>query len=359
MSGDHFTRNRTFRVGIGYPSDLDRSVLPTYRQVIAFFFFFQAQMTENNFPPKQDTVCQLVAAEITKIWSLARVPTIQDKSIYNKVNRLMNEVRKYLKSPKTRKRSQFPKENLLFDLSRCRCFQLLPPDQLSRVSITFCGCSPTEPWNHEFYLDQLHDRKMVLSGGTNSKLNRCDVLGWDNDVVHDLLEDNDEKGSCYPPSDDNGNDDDQEEQDDDGSPDYVPKAKRRKTDYNTNTFPLMAAASIRHGVSPRATSEIFNAGLADLGILDNFKMVDRMKMVRERKKIGEKESQQQKFNSSNLIGIAFDERKDRTAVRQAKANVIKTGKKTSIIQSTIPVISKETHCVVMGIPNNQYLDTKN
>ena len=120
-----------------------------------------------------------------------------------------------------------------------------------------------------------------------------------------------------------------------------------KSPYNTDSIDNVAMASIRYGVSARATAAIATSTLLDVGVSSDDKIIDHNKVERAKSRVMKKiqEEQESKYYDISIQGILFDGRKDITKVML----------ETDDSSQNFPGSVKEEHYSMCSEPGGEYL----
>lgn len=346
------TRRQASRPIFGLPKELSGNVLPTYSDVIKFYFWVQNINSKNSSATTKSTVndiTKVVASRVEEIWNKASIPIVSHdrvlqilRSYYDKYLKLLKPYKKRQSQIKYQKQLNSFKEEAhsrLFDIAACKCdFTTCSCDKARKVPV----CEQT------FLIDQRSMRLMFISNidkAVSEKL-KCKYKRKLASAtrIEKYKRSVQEENRCKV-------DDHQEAQDE--SDDDIPLAKIRKriqseeyvrtsdevesnlmlTSVSDNRLktprlerdlPTLARACDRHGVSDRAAAAIASAALQDFGIIspdDSQNVVDRNKIRRARQRKRNLLQKMNKDNRENLLQtLYFDGRKDHTMTNVQKGS---------------------------------------
>lgn len=323
----------------GSPSELPPNVLPTKEDVAKYMLLVQKQIEEK---PSRSLLLKAVIAHVVEqleaVWNKASIPTIQRSSITKQLHKIHDELRDIKKPPKEQqqtpsyqKKLKSFKDNykLLLDLAACKC-----------EPFDICECSkelrvPRE--ERSFLLDQRTTRKMMIGGIDNIISQR---------IKRKMVRSNPQ------PSTSRAVDHEEQVQDDlilSSTTDSEQSSqvslmsinlRVRTTERNTMDLKNLAIAVDRYQVSDRAGAAIASAVLKDYGIIADDSpedIIDRSKVRRAREMV--RKSLKPNLELTNLLGLYFDGRIDRTLTRDGNQN------KTT----------QEEHIVLIKEPSSEYL----
>ena len=160
----------------GTPAEMSQSQLPSKRDVVRHFYVFSDQDVINK--PNTSKHCKTLAGIVLGIWQRANpnIPTYSEKSLINKVNRLVTaakEINTRYKIPTKKKARGNPvlkdeaSLDTLFDISKCICpleeAICSHPSVLCRTPDCSqqhfsCVCKEKIPAEDRFYLKDQRER---------------------------------------------------------------------------------------------------------------------------------------------------------------------------------------------------------
>src|ERR1043165_2762817 len=154
------TRDSTKHSVLGQPAVLKRNQLPTSADVYRQYDYF---LKHENYDSVQKRAVS-VAQEVISIYSTASIPPIDEKSVVNRIKKLLDTVKDLAKYPSSKKTSITYQDSLksletVFDICTCKCVDsgVLEKSQ--------CTCPllkeiPAAEWS--FWLDQKTERRMYI-----------------------------------------------------------------------------------------------------------------------------------------------------------------------------------------------------
>ena len=170
------TRSDTEKFLIGQPSDLSRLMLPTNKDILCYVEYKWQISCSQNQNVKKASLFSSIANDVTEIWESASLPVMGMKQICNKISRL---VERYVAANKDQKKKNSEKVQalkkelfILFDICGCFCFKPLIKEATDQsiLDVSACSCEskiPLREW--DFYLDQMSERKLVISASVDTK----------------------------------------------------------------------------------------------------------------------------------------------------------------------------------------------
>lgn len=224
---------------LGRSKELKSNVLPTKLSVINHYNWIDVKQQNRAFLEMAD--------EILLIWQRARIPTIQKKSVFDRLKVLISKYKIIKRSYNSAKRGKYFNEKLsffkqncdnLFDIALCHCKDV-------------CNCSIPEKIK-EFLRDQRSCRKLKII--CNQK---CTIDSENMNTVSDTLEDT-------------SFDSETEEEIIDTYGEVMKKAEEKQFNkkYNIMNLQPIVEEADRYKVSMRATAAISSATLKSIGIID-------------------------------------------------------------------------------------------
>ena len=353
---------------IGFPSPFPQHVLPTKGDVRKRMLLSRESL-EQTLGKKivpLPKIIQPVVEELVSLWEKSSIPTIVEKSIQRALTNLWEGSRRGLKN-ETQKRQVEVENDLLFDISACKCKQIPCAEAQCRLETCEdvhidCKCESTKIVPKRelgFLFDQRGPRRMMMSG-TDMKVTQQLQRSEKREAAAEARKEKEEKrlridaenkkraNEEFFAEDDEGNNIGDENSDKNWEPDQpsgaIPKPKTR----NMQPLPKTGEACDRWGVSSEAAADIINTYLMELGTLTPENMstmtVDKSKLNRWRK-TGRKQLQQKEIaemTSKPVTSIYFDGKKDSTLTNIQKGDKIYT--KTII----------EDHYVILEEPGSAY-----
>jgi len=333
------TRTKTMCPVFRTPSQLSGIVLPTHESVMKYYMWWKHMLKPTNATqePTVADISEKVALEIENIWYKASIPTVSHSRMLQQIRAYHDKYMKLLKPYKGHHKDDSYKLKLynfnhssrgrLFDIATCKY----------KCQSNECHCEqdrrvPRE--EREFLEDQRTVRLMYISTvdkPASSKLqqrykrNANEVqrskkyaksasgdravavetssedksINGEDSSANFQNEINIEQESTVDQLDEVGNEVSA------GIQVYSPRRH----------MPALARACHRHMVSDRAAAAIASAVLNDFGIImpgDISKVIDKNKIRRERRKT--RKHLQEHETITNLCGLFFDGRKDKTMV---------------------------------------------
>jgi hypothetical protein len=361
MAGCHSTRKVTDCFVFGLPEELKPNVLPTYSQVMKFYFLIREQVKSSNHgkDPAFTDIANVVAERVADLWKKSSIPTISHcrivrilKSYHAKYKNILKSKNKSTESYRNKvKEFLEDAEKTLFDIATCKCH-----------SFKACSCEKDRKVPHleqPFLIDQRTVRKMII-GGIDLKVTEKLLRKQNRQSKTVLKAATSEQQFQTPKSmfespefEDCENEEFDYEMHNDEE--YTPPRSRenhsRKTKRETKVIsqmriklPTTALACDSAGIGDRPAAKIISAVLEDVGMIsDNnrSKVTDKNKIRRERKR--KRKELQCKGKPEELQALFFDGRKDKTLADQIKGN---KKHRTTVI---------EEHVVLIQEPGSEYI----
>ena len=321
------TRIQTSKFLLGHPAILPENKLPTNIDVINHARFLRntiMELGENN--PPIESYIEKNNQDVLKVWNAASIPTIQEKTVRDRVKSCYINGMKIGDTPVS-KRSEAIKENKLiwlnemFDITSCRC-----------INSDSCIC-PREFKVHErewpFLIDQRGARQMLI-GNIDPLVTRKMQRKKKSTLQHSILVEREEKRLKLMQVVDKEvvNLDDELAEDISQSTCDSSVMFHLKHDHSTSNihqFPKTLTNTIkaadRYGISDRALADLLSNFLVDLEMIteaDSSLVIDRSKIRRHRQRERHtvvRESKER--NLRNIKSLYFDVRMD----KNTKVNV--------------------------------------
>ena len=137
-SSSILTRLSTQHSVFGQPAHLPPRQLPTKEDVFRCYLWHRDNCSADELQSRRETL-KLTATDVIGVWNKASIPTIEEKSVLNKLDRLVNAGNKLQKYPLAKRQcASFQSDESsfkeLFDICSCKC---VPSGQLDRHQ---CKC---------------------------------------------------------------------------------------------------------------------------------------------------------------------------------------------------------------------------
>lgn len=321
-SGSSFLTNQNASI-IGMPSEFSELNLPSYRDVLKYYFFLSEREKEKS--KKQQSYARfspIIANKIIEIWEKINIALINRKSILKKLNTFLNKYHKEVKNiSRGNTFSVFETSlNDVFYIGKCSCKKTIP-----------CSCGLIPDALKAFMIDQHTSRQNTIP---ECVLNIVDQLS-----------------SELPDSLDPSYRFDSSQMDVASEIEFAmpvarepimckrgPYTKR----YDTINFAMMCD---RFGISDRVASCLATALFKDIGFTDENGeaiIMDKSKVGREKMKARESVRRMQN-NDSTLLAFSFDGRKNDALTRE------------EISGKYHPRVEKESHIVIVKEPGSKLL----
>ena len=97
-SSSILTRLSTQHSVFGQPAHLPQRQLPTKEDVFRCYLWHRDNCSADELQSRQETL-KLTATDVTGVWNKASIPTIEEKSVLKKLDRLVNAGNKLQKYP--------------------------------------------------------------------------------------------------------------------------------------------------------------------------------------------------------------------------------------------------------------------
>lgn len=310
-------------VSFGLASELSELNLPTYGDILRYYFFLGERSKAESKMFSYKTLTPNIVDKLIYIWSKLNIAVIERNNVTKKLNAFLD---KYYKEDKNRSKhnnafAEFINSiKKIFFIGKCKC----------NLITTECSCGLIPPHLSEFMMDQHNDRKLTIP---------------------EFMEENIEVPTTIPtatgtndPTYDPQLDVDMEMMDTAGVSEVpVEHAQRSYTQrYSAMRYAMMCD---RFGISNRVASVLATNLFEDINYKDakgNLVIMDKSKVAREKLKV--REATLRKRNEpSTIIAFSFDGRKDESLSRE----LIEERYHTSIV--------KEPHLVVLSEPNSKFI----
>ena len=329
------TRSQTHHFVFGNCNTLPTTQLPTHVDVINYYRLLLSQNPRGNRKDRFDNI----VTELGKIWERSFIPTIDEHSVYVKIDRFFTKDDAYLSIDKSKHRlehnhdkikEKFDEFNILFNISSCHCYDGFSKTDTILQSTCKCQNNLKKFRNKDdviFYLDQLGERKARI--GAQIDKNSTQKLNADieketrkeerkearlaSSLKRQRLEYSTPSTSSNIDtaiiniSDELGEMDVSDQHD----TDYTPPIKKVKVNYKR-----CIETKARYKMSDRETQAMINSTIMDLhehGLLkvhpDDI-LVGRHAVRGQRDKASEKVAYESRLNNLGLICIKFDGKKD-------------------------------------------------
>lgn len=328
----------------GTGSDLSARLLPTYDDVMKCYIFEKEILKQKTKKDQSvDEISRIISEKLQVIWAKADIPTVSSNRIIAMIKAYHQKYRNISKSMKSRSSNQTFKEKCenfkvtaqkLFDISACKC-----------KTFNDCTCTKSNKIparEQKFIEDQRNQRKMAMGSldvSTSKTLTKkrkrqvheASLLLSKNlpstSASSEIIENSDSSNVTSSTSDDD-------------FPDPFAPARKRKPVVKRATFPALAAACDRTGVSDRCAAMLSSSLMHDLGKVTS-DVIDRSKIRRERRK--QRCVEQQKSVTEPPSSLYFDGRKDVTLVQEKKG--------TKLYRRQV----SEEHITLLEEPNSKFI----
>ncbi|KAE8737193.1 hypothetical protein FOCC_FOCC017345 [Frankliniella occidentalis] len=364
------TRKQDPEYMLGSPQEMSGRVLPTYEDAMRHYYLVSGKIKaeKKGYDPAIQEVSQVVADRVEEIWASASIPVISNRGILKAVIRFVEKCRKVEKnwknpSPAVQAGVDKLREEArkLLDVAQCKCLPAKP----------LCVCSPKDIVSSDevpFLVDQRSDRKMAI-GGIDKKATMLIRRAEEKKVkkVAEVME-AEERSSAATFSANIGKKlralcakktaDEDTDVNVDADPEWrapsPPRPSSSCSDSSSSSrnkleFPSACRVAERFNLPSGAAAVFASAVLADVGVVkpeDTSLVVDRKKFSRQRQKFRSetREIELQKLRETQLLGLYFDGRQDKTQVREALPNN----------KIRVKAVTEE-HVVLLAQPGDLYL----
>ena len=347
------TRVSTKHSVLGQPAVLKRNQLPTSADVYRQYDYFLKHEKYDSGQKRATSVAQ----EVLSIYNTASIPTIDEKSVVNRIKKLIDKVKDLGKYPSSKKTSNTYQDCLksletVFDICTCKCVDT----GVLEKSQCICPLShkiPTAEWS--FWLDQKTERKMYIGAidkKATAKFQKKEMravkrLKYERKHGNENMKSETKVNYSYSDmSDDDDGGDDVELQLNTGDDVLGCEISSGESDdgavavRNMKQYPQLCKALDRCKISNRDACLVVNAVLKDMNLLSAETAIDPAKLRRQRSIWRQKQVSKHAAQMQELICIGFDGKQDLTFVEIS-------GVRRSI---------KEEHYVIVSFPNNNYID---
>ena len=333
--------------------------LPTKSDVISVYFYlrFEKFGSKRNLTRSEKLqLCKDVIPMVTSIWNKAHTPIMDQRNIESYMIYLIDSMNKFIENNVKKKankewiiESKRTNFDVLFDISKCRCFKNATKKE--QLDLSLCKCEakrdPKFVTEFEFFSDQKLERNRFISASkdikTSIKYQKRDAreslessrlakkIERQNTQSQNETFEPDSIGAAALPIE---NDSFEPEQ-----PESESNYKQPNTSHglrNTHDISPYVSLAQRYGVSDRAASGLAQALMKSYNIEDPSFYPSTRKIRETRNNLCEKLSKEHSL-TSNLICISFD------------------GKCSNILQPKSKIV-KEDIITVTFEPGGQYLD---
>lgn len=353
------TRSKTDCPIIGAPSELPSNVLPTIEDILKCYLLIRNDLKfqQCGKDPSVLRICQILCDKVFNIWKTSSIPTVSTNRIIKLIQDFHSKYLGLIRYPKQKRNENYDhkvktfkdKIKTLFDIATCKC-----------QSFVSCTCEKQRkiPKQEQVFLqDQRTSRKMILGpvdiketikaqkkeerrNREISKTMICKTVFGSNISVPEIIK----IGDSY--TSESASDVDQS-----ATSFEEIQAELQPESSATNSqmrLPLPTVARIcdQFGLSDRTAAAVTSAVLQDVGLItDNNTnlVIDRSKVRRARQK--NRSDMKTKFiaSSTEVKGLFFDGRKDKTLSQEKIGNVFHRR------------VIKEEHISVLQEPGSKYL----
>lgn len=345
------TRGATEHTFLGQPAVLSANQLPTSADVYRLYNYYLQNEQYSSLHHRATAVAQ----DIVSIYVKASIPSIDVKSVGNRVKKLIQKVQDLAKYPTSKRTSETFQGSLklldtVFDICTCKCVDSGMQER-SKCTCPLSCKIPEAEWG--FWLDQKTVRRMYIgkedkqeterlrkkesraSKRFKFELNSCSQkspideqqISYESDNTDNELSDDDDDDVL------NAEFNVIEMSSDDADSD-------NPSPRNTKQYPELCKALDRCKISNRHACLVVNAVLKDLNQLSGETAIDPAKLRRQRIVHRKKEAYKHADDIQKVTCIGFDGKQDETIVERLG------------IRRTI----NEEHYVMVGFPNQCYMD---
>ncbi|CAH0552762.1 unnamed protein product [Brassicogethes aeneus] len=298
-------------------------VLPTFKDAMLHYFWIRNEIKSNTrSDPSVKIISEKLAQTIIQIWETSSIPTVSKTRVEQKIRSYHDKYQSLMKSYKQRKNVPSYKSKLakfeedskqLFDIAACKC------------DFAHCICDKKKvPLREQSFLsDQRKNRKMVI-GSVDIPLSKKILQKIARKTLEDarlhaavtadpVIKNLQVSSTALQPE--------------PGTSsqhkilDHLDNIKSTSSKQMRVALPSLAKTSDRYRLSDRAAADIASSVLEDIGIINSENIsqaIDKNKLRRERSKV--RHLLQQQANSTSLVGLYFDGRKDKTLVQEKIGN---------------------------------------
>ena len=339
------TRGITEHPILGQPAKMSTNQLPTSADVYRLYDYYLKNGQYTSLIQRKTAV----AHEIISIYMKASIPSIDVKSVSNRIQKLITKVKDLAKYPISKRTSVTYQESLksldnLFDICPCKCFDRGVEERSNCTCPLSCKV-PAAEW--EFWLDQKTVRRMYIGNLDKKETRRLEKK--EHRASKRLKF---ESNCCYQKKligevvshVSNVSDDDNELHTNDEL--SVSETSSDESDggdaatRNTKQYPELCKALDRCKISNRHACLVVNAVLKDLNQLSGETAIDPAKLRRQRSLYREQRATEHAAGIQEITCLGFDGKQDETIVFE------------SGLRRTI----KEEHYAIVSFPNSCYVD---
>lgn len=141
----------------GEAQDLNADLIPTYGDILRYFFFLYTQCKDPHIKPTMSlkNLTPHVADKVLEIWHKLPIEIILRRSVVNKLNRFMDSYAEIRKSTKVKdNREEFVNSlKNVFSIAKCNC----------NLKTSVCKCGNTPLIIKAFMVDQYTDRQQTIT----------------------------------------------------------------------------------------------------------------------------------------------------------------------------------------------------
>lgn len=340
------TRLSTQHSVFGQSATLPQCQLPVKEDVFRCYLWHRDNCGADEVQCRRELL-KLTARDIITVWDKASIPTIEQKSVINKLERLIssaNNLQKY--NSEKRKSTTFKSErssfDCLFDICSCKC---VSRGQFNRE---VCKCKvkiPSIEWS--FFLDQNRERKMVIGHvdlEVTATLQKRSLRKEREEKykVKQLKTTAESSYACSTTEDtemsDSGDTESECESLNENSSSSSDSSSARQ---NRNQYPNLCEVMERSGASNRDACRIINAYLADMGLNTANNLLEQTKLRRQRIMWRSKAVSSHTARLKKLKCIGFDGKIDDTRLY-----------KSGMVQR----VGKEDHYIIVAYPEEEYVE---
>lgn len=361
------TRKESRRPVFDLPKELSGTNLPTYSDVMRFYFWVKNDCMSRSSTKRLETVTAItdrVASRVEEIWMKASIPIVTHNRVSQIIRSYYDKYLKLLKNFKERHNEDKYNEKIncfkeegsrLFDIASCKC------------AFDKCNCEKTRKVpvvEQSFLIDQRSTRMMFISSvdkhlskklSCKNKRRLANVMRIEKHIRQYEKKSAVSADTAHTETTDQSDSDDDiplaqlqqylrkertgeitgaDLHDTDLSP-QIATPSRNDQDQTTPTtsfqksarlktaLPTLARECDRHGISDRAAAAIASAVLQDFGLIspdDSQNVIDKSKIRRERMRKRNILQDMQASEGGDLRSLYFDGRKDVTITNVRKGS---------------------------------------
>ena len=339
---------------------LPENQLPTKSDVICVYLFLRFERFGSKRCLQRHEkiqLCKDVIPMVTSIWKKAHTPIMEQRNIESYMVHLIDGMIEFIHTNSSKNRtniewiaqSKKTKYDVLFDISKCRCFK--NATKTEQIDLSLCKCDakkdPKFVTEFEFFKDQKVDRNRIISASKDIKT----TIKYQRRDARDSLEstrlakkierqttqnetfDPNLRGAASLPIETNFFEPEHHDIDNDYK---QPAPSTSQASRNTHDISEYVSLAQRYGVSDRAASGMAQALMKSYDIQDPSFYPSTKKIRETRNNLCETLSKEHSL-TSNLICISFD------------------GKCSNILQPKSKTV-KEDIITVTSEPGGNYLD---